>query len=74
MRDLSSNLITGTSSLQKYQQAENSKPNVIHLELSNLPESMQAAELKRMSGAKHVISSSIAEDNMRGVCTGTGAV
>lgn len=35
---------------------------------------MQAAELKRMSGAKHVIASSVAEDNFRGVCTGTGSV
>jgi len=74
LRDLSSNLITGTSTLNHYEAAQNSKSEVINLELSNLPESMQAAELKRMSGAKHVISSSVAEDNFRGVCTGTGSV
>lgn len=35
---------------------------------------MDARELKKASGAKHVISSTVDEDNMKGVCLGTGRI
>jgi len=42
LRDLSSNTFGGESSLKNYDRAQNSKSEIIHLELSNLPENMQA--------------------------------
>ena len=30
--------------------------------------------VKKMSGARHVISAALDEDNMKGICTGTGRI
>jgi len=65
---------SGESSMKHYNAADGSKPEVIDLQLSNLPQHMEAKELKRMSGAKHVISCVVDEDNMKGICLGTGRI
>jgi len=65
--------ITGKSSLAAYG-AVQAKPEVVDLTINGLPEHMDARELKKASGAKHVISSTVDEDNMRGICLGTGRI
>lgn len=35
---------------------------------------MDARELKKVSGAKHVISSDVDEDRLKGTCLGTGRI
>lgn len=47
---------------------------VVDLQLSNLPESSDLIGVKKMSGAKNVINVALDEDNMKGICTGTGRI
>ena len=68
----SNNFITGVSSLDHYDVAKNSAPEVIDLVIANLPATTQAQTLKKISQSKHVVSATVDEDNFRGVCTGTG--
>ena len=67
--------ITGASSLQAYNA---NKPaadiRVIDLELKNLNENVDKIDVKKMSGARHVISVALDEDNMKGTCRGTGRI
>lgn len=65
---------TGETTMKHYSVAEQSKPEVVDLQLSGLPEHFQALDLKKMSGAKHVISATVDEDNMKGICLGTGRI
>ena len=67
--------ITGQSSLSAYNA---NKPagdiRVIDLELKNLNENVDKIDVKKMSGARHVISVALDEDNMKGTCRGTGRI
>lgn len=65
--------LTGKSSLAAYN-AVPSKPEVIDMTINGLPEHMDARELKRASGAKHVISATVDEDKLKGICLGTGRI
>ena len=47
---------------------------VLDLQLSNLPENADLIGVKKMSGAKNVINVALDEDNMKGICTGTGRI
>ena len=47
---------------------------VLDLQLSNLPTSADLIGVKKMSGAKNVINVALDEDNMKGICTGTGRI
>jgi hypothetical protein len=47
---------------------------VVDLAIKDLPETIKEEDLKKVSGAKHVISATIDEDKIRNVCTGTGRV
>lgn len=66
--------VTGSSSMAGYNLRENSKPDVIELDLSGLGANVDAQEVRKMAGVRHVISSTVDEDNMKGTCTGTGKV
>ena len=57
-----------------YERSENSKPNVYELTLSGLGSDMNAQDVKKMAGVRHVISATVEEDNMKGTCVGTGKV
>lgn len=65
--------LTGKSSLAGYH-AVKEAPQVADLVLSGLPASMDSRELKKISGAKHVISSEVEEDRLKGTCLGTGRI
>lgn len=47
---------------------------MVDLTLSNLPPSTDLRGVKQMAGVKHVISASVEEDNMKGICTGKGKI
>ena len=47
---------------------------VVDLDLKDLPPTTQVQDLKKISGAKHVISATVNEDNLKGHCTGTGRI
>ena len=47
---------------------------VVDLQLANLPGNSDLIGVKKMSGARHVISAALDEDNMKGICTGTGRI
>ena len=68
----SNNLATGESSLNFYQHGQTSQPQVIDLVLSGLPADCNQQALKRVSGSKHVISTQIDMDNLKGTCKGSG--
>mmetsp|Transcript_4893 Transcript_4893/g.5976 ORF Transcript_4893/g.5976 Transcript_4893/m.5976 type:complete len:102 (-) Transcript_4893:396-701(-) len=71
----SNNPITGQSSLQAYNRVRNcDEVRVIDLHLSNLPTSSDLIGVKKISGAKNVINVALDEDNMKGICTGTGRI
>ena len=67
--------ITGQSSLTAYNANKPASDiRVVDLELKNLGENVDKIEVKKMSGARHVISVALDEDNMKGVCRGTGRI
>lgn len=47
---------------------------MVDLNLSNLPKNADVIGVKKMAGVKHVIGATVAENNMTGVCTGTGKI
>ena len=57
-----------------YNRGENAKPEVYELSLTGLGANVNAQDLKKMAGVKHVIAASVVEDNMKGTCVGTGTV
>ena len=67
--------ITGQSSLAAYNANKPASDiRVIDLELKNLNENVDKIDVKKMSGARHVISVALDEDNMKGTCRGTGRI
>lgn len=66
--------ITGASSLGGYNRGENSKPAVVEITLSGLGANIDAQEVKKMAGVRHVVSATVDEDNMKGTCLGTGRI
>ena len=52
----------------------NEDVRVIDLQLANLPSSADMIGVKKMSGAKNVIGVALDEDNMKGICKGTGRI
>jgi hypothetical protein len=69
----SNDLVSGKSTLNHYNAVQDA-PRVVDLNIADLPENFDARELKKMSGARHVISAAVDEDNMKGVCLGTGRI
>ena len=67
--------VTGASTLQAYNaNVPAAEVRVVDLELRNLGEHIDKIDVKKMSGARHVISVALDEDNMKGVCRGTGRI
>ena len=67
--------ITGKNSLAAYNQNKDpSEIRVVDLQLRNLPGNADKIGIKKMSGARHVISVALEEDNMKGICTGNGRI
>lgn len=67
--------ITGKSSMSAYNQVQApDATRVVDLELKNLSPHVDLIGVKKMSGARHVISAALDEDNMKGICTGTGRI
>ena len=50
------------------------KGKVLDFDLSGLPESADEISVKRSANVKHVISTELAFDNMKGICRGDGRV
>lgn len=73
MRDLSSDVLGTGNTIQHYHNAEK-QTVVVDLDVKGLPENVKADDLKKISGAKHVISAVVDEDAIRNVCTGTGRI
>ena len=44
------------------------------MDLHNVPDGTDLRELKRLTGAKHIIESELQEDHLKGTLTGTGRV
>lgn len=71
----SNDMITGRSTLDTYDQVRApSDTVVVDLTLRNLPSNADVRGVKQMAGVKHIISASVDEDNMKGICTGTGKI
>ena len=71
----SNNPLTGESSLKAYNRiVAPSEVRVVDLQLQNLPANSDLIGIKKISGAKHVINVALDEDNMKGICTGTGRI
>lgn len=67
--------ITGKSSMSAYNQVQPlAATRVVDLELKNLSANADLIDVKKMSGARHVISAALDEDNMKGICLGTGRI
>lgn len=67
--------ITGKNSLAAYNQNKDpGEIRVVDLQLRNLPGDADKIGIKKMSGARHVISVALEEDNMKGICTGNGRI
>lgn len=69
---LSSN-IGGNDANQYYHKAQ-PKGELIDLDLSNLPQHVDEIDVKKAANVKHVISTELALDNFKGICTGTGRI
>jgi len=65
--------LPGSNANKFYYKAEN-KGDVIHLELKNLSPNSDELELKKLSGAKHVIETHVEVDALKGTCTGCGYI
>jgi hypothetical protein len=47
---------------------------VVDLQLKNLPANADIRIVKETAGVRHVISATVEEDNMKGICTGMGRI
>ena len=73
MREMSSNILEdGGNTLSRYNEV--AKSVIVDFDLRDLPASIKEEDLKKVSGAKHVISATIDQDSIRNVCTGTGRI
>jgi hypothetical protein len=75
LQNLTSNIsgLQGGDANQFYHKQQNTG-QVVDFVLTGLGPNVDEIELKRLSGAKHVISSNIDVDNLKGTCTGTGRI
>ena len=70
----SNDFATGQSSLQGYNQAQSSAPEVIDLIISGLPQNMDLRDMKKISGARHIVDATLEEDSFKGICLGSGRI
>jgi hypothetical protein len=74
-RFLSSN-IHGSYAHDSYEKVKNypHEGEVIDIDLANLPPQCGELDIKKLAGVRHVISATVAQDSIKGICTGTGRV
>lgn len=72
---LSSNTF-GAYAHDSYERVKNypHEGEVIDIDVSGLPPQCGELDIKQVAGVRHVISASVAQDNLKGVCTGTGRI
>ena len=71
MAFLSSSAPIGTGDPNKFYH-NTAKGEVIDLDITGIPESADELTVKRAAKVRHVISTELEKDNLRGVCTGKG--
>ena len=75
LENLTSNItsLAGANANKFYHNIEN-KGEVVHLKLANMGPDMDEAQLKKIAGAKHVISAEVELDALKGTCKGKGSI
>lgn len=71
-RELSSDVLGTGNTINRFNDVKQSI--VVDLDLKDLPQNINEEDLKKVSGAKHVIVATIDQDSIRNVCTGTGRI
>lgn len=77
IKDLASNLLNQDCPFTKYTSVKDAavaNQQVVDLVISGLPSEAQPEDLKKISGAKHVVEATVDQDAIRNVCTGTGKI
>lgn len=70
--NLSSQIALGGTDANIHFHAEQNKGEIVDFVLSGLKPSTDEYELKKIAKVKHIISSELDVDNLRGTCKGTG--
>ncbi len=75
LQNLSSNIhgLQGQDANKFYHQPHN-KGTVVDFVLSGIGASVDETQVRKISGAKHVISTNVDLDNVKGTCTGGGRI
>jgi len=73
IRDLSSDVLGTGNTIQHYAKADN-PTYVADLDIKGLTEATHPEDLKKISGAKHIISAVVDHDAITNTCTGTGRI
>ena len=73
IRDLSSDVLGTGNTIQHYAKADN-PTYVADLDIKGLTEATHPEDLKKISGAKHIISAVVDHDAIKNTCTGTGRI
>jgi phage tail sheath gpL-like len=71
---MSSDILGAGCATNQYRNNAEKKGEVIDLEVVGLPDNASAQALKKIASVKHVISTTVEEDNIRGACTGNGRI
>jgi len=74
LSNLSSNFGLGGTDANTFYHKEQNKGEVVDFVLSGLKPSCDEIELKKMAKVRHIISSELDVDNLRGTCKGTGRI
>lgn len=77
MKDLSSNLLGQDCPFEKYSTVRDpakAHSQVYDLVISGLPQTTQADDIKKITGAKHLVEVIVDHDAINNACTGTGKV
>ncbi|CDW87720.1 UNKNOWN [Stylonychia lemnae] len=73
LKDLSSDVL-GTGNTINHYNAADRETVLVDLDVKGLPAHTQADDLKKISGAKHVISAVVEQDAITNNCVGTGRI
>lgn len=74
LQNLTSNIHGLANDANKFYHQPQNKGEVIDLVLSGLKSNIDEIEVKKIANVKHVISSQVDLDNLKGTCTGTGRI
>lgn len=71
-QDFLASSFAGHDSLKYHEKQNLAKQEVVDIDVRGLPENFDPTSLKRVANVKHVISAEVAQDNLKGICTGDG--